>query len=188
MIDLSHHIVPVHVIGRKNSGKTTLICELVRELCSQGYRVGSIKHTSHRHEFDTPGKDSQRHRVAGAVISGIVSSGLCGVLADSESVEDDPRDSQLYDEYDLCWSRGHAHVPRKSRSGVPSRMARRLRSGIEVQAVVTDEPLPGCLRPPGPDPMSSDWPVACSWRVWPARRLHRPKRIFTQTVACNTEH
>jgi len=55
----------VHVVGCKNSGKTTLIVDLVRELTKRGYRVGTIKHSSHRHELDVPGKDSHRHRTAG---------------------------------------------------------------------------------------------------------------------------
>jgi molybdopterin-guanine dinucleotide biosynthesis adapter protein len=55
----------VHVVGCKNSGKTTLIVELVSELTARGYRVGTIKHSSHRHELDVPGKDSHRHRLAG---------------------------------------------------------------------------------------------------------------------------
>jgi molybdopterin-guanine dinucleotide biosynthesis adapter protein len=55
----------VHVVGCKNSGKTTLIVELVSELTARGFRVGTIKHSSHRHELDVPGKDSHRHRLAG---------------------------------------------------------------------------------------------------------------------------
>lgn len=63
----------VHIIGRKNSGKTTLIVDLVRHFAAQGRRIGTIKHTSHRHELDVPGKDSHQHREAGAVAVGIVS-------------------------------------------------------------------------------------------------------------------
>lgn len=70
----------VHIIGRKNSGKTTLIVELVDYLKSQGYRVGTIKHTSHHHELDTPGKDSHRHRQAGAEVVGIISPTLHAVF------------------------------------------------------------------------------------------------------------
>jgi len=55
----------VHVVGCKNSGKTTLIVDLVRELTARGYRIGTIKHSSHRHELDVPGKDSHLHRLAG---------------------------------------------------------------------------------------------------------------------------
>lgn len=66
----------LHVIGRKNCGKTTLIVELIQELSSRGLRVGSVKHTHHHHELDTPGKDSFRHREAGAAAVGILSPGM----------------------------------------------------------------------------------------------------------------
>ena len=70
----------IHIVGRKNSGKTTLIVELVTRLSSLGYRVGTVKHTHHRHELDTPGKDSYRHRQAGAVAVGILSPALSAVF------------------------------------------------------------------------------------------------------------
>lgn len=70
----------IHIIGGKNHGKTTLVAELVRELTAQGLRVGAIKHTSHRHELDTPGKDSFRHREAGAAVVGILSRSMNAVF------------------------------------------------------------------------------------------------------------
>lgn len=70
----------IHIVGRKNSGKTTLIVELIRELSSRGLRVGTVKHTHHRHELDTPGKDSFRHRDAGAAAVGILSPGMDAVF------------------------------------------------------------------------------------------------------------
>ncbi len=70
----------VHIVGRKNSGKTTLIVDLVRHLTASGYRVGTIKHTHHHHELDTPGKDSHRHREAGASVVGILSPGMTAVF------------------------------------------------------------------------------------------------------------
>jgi len=64
----------VHLVGRKNQGKTTLMVELVEELVRRGIRVGTIKHTLHSYELDTPGTDSYRHQEAGgnpaAFISG----------------------------------------------------------------------------------------------------------------------
>lgn len=59
-------MVNIAVVGAKKSGKTAVIEGLIGYLDSKGYRVASIKHTSHRHRFDTPGKDSYRHRQAGA--------------------------------------------------------------------------------------------------------------------------
>jgi molybdopterin-guanine dinucleotide biosynthesis protein MobB len=82
------HMPPrIHVIGRKNSGKTTLIVELVEYLSSLGCRVGTIKHTHHHHELDTPGKDSHQHRQAGAVAVGILSPGMSAVFRPQLSQE-----------------------------------------------------------------------------------------------------
>lgn len=70
----------IHILGRKNHGKTTLVVELVQRLTALGLRVGTIKHTHHAHELDTPGKDSHRHRIAGASVVGILSPTLNAVF------------------------------------------------------------------------------------------------------------
>lgn len=70
----------IHIIGRKNHGKTTLVVELVEQLTAMGLRVGTIKHTHHEHELDTPGKDSHRHRQAGAATTAILSPGMNAVF------------------------------------------------------------------------------------------------------------
>lgn len=55
------------IVGRHNSGKTTLIERLIAELVRRGHDVGSVKHHSHvGFDIDIPGKDSYRHRAAGA--------------------------------------------------------------------------------------------------------------------------
>lgn len=59
-------MVELGIVGAKNSGKTTLIEELVARFCKLGLVVGTVKHSSHNHTFDTEGKDSYRHRLAGA--------------------------------------------------------------------------------------------------------------------------
>ncbi len=51
----------VCVIGKKNSGKTTLVVALSAELARRGWRVATIKHGHHDFEMDEPGRDSWRH-------------------------------------------------------------------------------------------------------------------------------
>jgi molybdopterin-guanine dinucleotide biosynthesis protein MobB len=51
----------VSIVGKKNSGKTTLVVALVHEMIRRGHRVMSIKHGSHPFEFDTQGRDTWRH-------------------------------------------------------------------------------------------------------------------------------
>ncbi|MDR3316412.1 MAG: molybdopterin-guanine dinucleotide biosynthesis protein B [Coriobacteriales bacterium] len=57
-------------VGKQNSGKTTLLVQVIAELVSRGVHVGTIKHHSHSgFEFDIEGKDSWRHRQAGSSYS-----------------------------------------------------------------------------------------------------------------------
>ena len=60
------------IIGYTNSGKTGTIVEIIKELVNRGYKVNSIKHV-HIENFsiDTEGKDSWKHKEAGASITGI---------------------------------------------------------------------------------------------------------------------
>jgi len=54
------------VIGWKNSGKTSLMERLVAEITGRGFSVSTVKHVHHDVDLDQPGKDSHRHRSAGA--------------------------------------------------------------------------------------------------------------------------
>jgi molybdopterin-guanine dinucleotide biosynthesis protein MobB len=62
----------VSVVGRTNSGKTTLIERLIPALARRGYRVATIKHHHHGDfQADHPGKDSWRHAEAGAIATAL---------------------------------------------------------------------------------------------------------------------
>ncbi len=54
------------VVGWKNAGKTGLMERLVAEISGRGFSVSTVKHAHHSFDVDHPGKDSYRHRVAGA--------------------------------------------------------------------------------------------------------------------------
>ncbi|MEL6566279.1 MAG: molybdopterin-guanine dinucleotide biosynthesis protein B [Pseudomonadota bacterium] len=54
------------VVGWKNAGKTGLMERLVAEITARGISVSTVKHAHHSFDVDHPGKDSHRHRVAGA--------------------------------------------------------------------------------------------------------------------------
>jgi len=58
--------VLIGLAGWSGSGKTTLICAVLPHLAAAGLTVSTIKHAHHALEFDRPGKDSHRHREAGA--------------------------------------------------------------------------------------------------------------------------
>ena len=52
--------------GYSGSGKTTLVEQLIARLKIAGQRVSVVKHAHHAFDIDQPGKDSWRHRQAGA--------------------------------------------------------------------------------------------------------------------------
>lgn len=59
----------VSVVGYSGAGKTTFLEKLIAEMKNRGYRVGTVKHTSHAEELDRPGKDSWRHARAGSEVT-----------------------------------------------------------------------------------------------------------------------
>ena len=72
----------VTFIGKSNSGKTTLLVRLIPELKRRGYRVASIKHSHHNVTMDKEGKDSWRHREAGAEMAALVSGNTVSFIRD----------------------------------------------------------------------------------------------------------
>lgn len=91
----------IHIVGRKNSGKTTLVCELVRELTGRGIRVATVKHTHHQHELDTPGKDSYEHREAGAAAVGILSPHMMAVFVPANREE---KGAKRYEQFEKLFA------------------------------------------------------------------------------------
>lgn len=63
----------IAIVGKSNSGKTTLIEKLLNIFTRQGLKIATIKHDAHSIDIDTPGKDTWRHREAGAT-SVVISS------------------------------------------------------------------------------------------------------------------
>lgn len=70
------------VVGFSGSGKTTVTVGLVSALRRRGLRVGTIKHDVHGFEMDRPGKDSWRHKRAGAEVTVVTSPKQIGMVMD----------------------------------------------------------------------------------------------------------
>jgi molybdopterin-guanine dinucleotide biosynthesis protein B len=137
----------IHIVGRKNSGKTTLVCDLVRELTRQGHKVATIKHTHHHHELDTPGKDSHKHRKSGAAGVGILSSQMTAAFVPGPRDEDEKlrydRFNVMFNDCDLMLVEGDlstsarkVEVWRNAVSDAPYATSER-----SIAVVVTDDPL-----------------------------------------------
>ncbi len=74
----------ISIVGKSDSGKTTLIEKLVPELTRRGYRVATVKHDVHGFEVDREGKDSWRHKKAGAHTVVISSAEKAALIRDVE--------------------------------------------------------------------------------------------------------
>ena len=72
------------VTGWKNAGKTTLVERLVAEFVRRGWRVATIKHAHHDVDIDQPGRDSFRHRAAGATEVAVVGGHRYAIMREQE--------------------------------------------------------------------------------------------------------
>jgi molybdopterin-guanine dinucleotide biosynthesis protein MobB len=134
--------VVLSFVGPSNSGKTTLLTNLIPELKRRGHRVAVAKHSMGDLDLDQPGKDSWRLARAGS--DAVVASGP-HTLTLIKKVERDPTLEEVLsmvgDDYDLVLVEGF------KRSRVPKvEVHRRIQGGLvcspeELFAVVTDEPL-----------------------------------------------
>ena len=70
----------VSVVGKSDAGKTTLLEKLIPELKRRGYRVATVKHDAHSFDIDQPGKDTWRHRQAGADVVVISSKDKMAII------------------------------------------------------------------------------------------------------------
>jgi molybdopterin-guanine dinucleotide biosynthesis protein MobB len=139
------------IVGWKNNGKTTLVVRLVERLIASGIRVSTIKHAHHQCDVDQPGKDSFRHREAGATEVMLATSKrwmLVHELRDEPEPELDALLAKLQP-VDLVIVEGfkrHPHpkieVHRRER-GTPLLAL----EDPSVVAVASDEPVAGCPVP-----------------------------------------
>ncbi|GAI70298.1 unnamed protein product [marine sediment metagenome] len=132
----------VSIVGKSKSGKTTLIEQLIKELKSRGYRVGTIKHTPQGMTSDEPNKDSWRHIKAGSEATAISSPDK--VVLIKPIVPDTTLDeiARLFGEdYDIILTEGfkQGNTPKievhRKEVGPPLSVVKKL------IAIATDEPL-----------------------------------------------
>lgn len=72
------------IVGRSNTGKTTIIERLIPILRKKGLKIAVIKHHPHDFDIDIPGKDTYRYKQAGASASILASPGKVAVVEDTE--------------------------------------------------------------------------------------------------------
>lgn len=100
------------LIGKANSGKTTLLEKLIPALNARNVRVGTIKHHVHEFAMDTPGKDTWRHKQAGARVVALSSPWGLGLIRDTDC--DLPLlelVNRYFDDVDLVITEGYKSGP-----------------------------------------------------------------------------
>ncbi|MEO5374352.1 MAG: molybdopterin-guanine dinucleotide biosynthesis protein B [Alphaproteobacteria bacterium] len=137
--------------GSSNSGKTTLMVGLLAAIVARGVRVSTMKHTHHAFDVDKPGKDSWRHREAGASEVMIASSGRWALLHENRD-EPEPPIADLIARMtpvDLLLIEGFkAYAHDKLEVYRPSLGREPLWPGIpSIVAIASDEALPGVTLP-----------------------------------------
>ncbi len=96
------------IVSKKNSGKTTLLEKLIPVLISRGYRVGTVKHDTHGFNIDHEGKDSWRHKHAGAQTVAISSPWKISLIKDvAEEIELDDLVAKFFDDMDIVITEGY---------------------------------------------------------------------------------
>ena len=132
----------VSIVGNSNSGKTTLIEKLIRELKSRGYRVATIKHTPHGMTFDESDRDSWRHIQAGSEATVISSQDRVVLIKPGTSDATLNEIAHLFGEdYDIILAEGF------KQDNAPKIEVHRRETGPPLSdikkliAIATDEPL-----------------------------------------------
>ena len=99
--------------GWSGSGKTTLIEKLIPRFVGAGLRVSLIKHAHHTFDVDQPGKDSYRHRHAGAAEVLVTSSRRWVLMHELRGAHEPPFEEQIrrLSPCDLLLVEGFKHAP-----------------------------------------------------------------------------
>jgi molybdopterin-guanine dinucleotide biosynthesis protein B len=133
------------IVGYKNAGKTGLMERLVTEITGRGFSVSTLKHAHHAFDIDQPGKDSHRHRVAGAHQVLLASGARWALMTELRDTAEPPLDDLLgrLDPVDLVLVEGykrdgHAKVEAyRAVTGNPLIA----RDDITIRAVASDTPM-----------------------------------------------
>jgi molybdopterin-guanine dinucleotide biosynthesis protein B len=106
-----HPIPIVSFVGHSGSGKTTFIEKLIPLLVLAGVKTAIIKHDVHGFEMDKPGKDTWRHKKAGAAATIISSDRKIGLVMDADHDHQPHELAFMLDFVDMIITEGFKHGP-----------------------------------------------------------------------------
>ncbi len=87
----------ISIVGKSNSGKTTMLEKVIALLTDKGYKIGSVKHAHDGFEMDKEGKDSWRHRKAGAGATLVITKNKVALVKDDTTSYIDKMQTYLSD-------------------------------------------------------------------------------------------
>ena len=133
----------VSVVGYSGSGKTTLLEKLISELTQRGYAVGTIKHDVHGFEMDKPGKDSWRHKKAGASATIISSPFQIGMVRDVERDHSPEELMALLPDMDIILTEGYKkeNLPKLEVFRSEVHKAPLFKGDKSLLALISDDPI-----------------------------------------------
>ena len=102
----------ISIVGFSGAGKTTVLEKLIPQLTRLGLRVGTVKHDVHGFEMDRPGKDSWRHKQAGAVTTVLSSPYQVGMVTDVNHDYSLEQLSPLFCDMDIILAEGYMREDR----------------------------------------------------------------------------
>jgi molybdopterin-guanine dinucleotide biosynthesis protein MobB len=133
------------IVGYKNAGKTGLMERLVAEITARGFSISTIKHAHHNFDVDHVGKDSYRHRAAGAAQTLLASNTRWALMSELRGASEPPLSDLItkLDPVDLILIEGY------KRDSHPKIEAFRAATGnpllaaddATIQAIATDTPV-----------------------------------------------
>jgi molybdopterin-guanine dinucleotide biosynthesis protein B len=134
------------VVGWKNAGKTTMVERLVAAFVARGYRVATVKHAHHSVDVDHPGRDSYRHRAAGASEVAVVGNDRFALMTELRGAEPPSLEAVLarLGPADLVIVEGYkraGHAKLEVRRGAAARRDRLSAIDPTIVAVAADHPV-----------------------------------------------
>ncbi len=133
----------VAFVGGHDSGKTSILVELVPRLKARGFAVGTIKHTTRDVDDDVAGKDSQRHAAAGAAVAALVTPGRTSARRFGEEEEFERVLRREFGDCDLVLVEGYKSLPMPKIEVIRTGVSRP--EVVEPIARISDGPFHGSV-------------------------------------------